>query len=80
MNKLSNLVNLMLLVGDELPKGLVEKGQPIIGRAHIDGPGARLGGDRIKIPGIQAKNMFFTGDKQSVPARGEEQFDKLDWV
>ena len=61
----TNLVNLMLLIGDELPEDLVEKGQPIIGRAHIDGPGARPGGDRIKIAGIQAKNMLFTGDSRT---------------
>ncbi|MGC9353642.1 MAG: polysaccharide lyase family 8 super-sandwich domain-containing protein, partial [Mariniphaga sp.] len=63
------LVHVMLLVGDELPKDLVEKAQPIIGRAHIDAPGARPGGDRIKIAGIQAKNMLFTGDR--------ETFDKV---
>ncbi|MCA1759457.1 MAG: chondroitin lyase, partial [Bacteroidales bacterium] len=60
-----NLVHLMLLAGDELPKDLVEKAQPIIGRAHIDAPGARPGGDRIKIAGIQAKNMLFLGDKET---------------
>lgn len=65
----NNLVHLMLLIGDELPKDLVEKAQPIIGRAHIDAPGARPGGDRIKIAGIQAKNMLFTGDR--------ETFDKV---
>lgn len=61
----NNLVHLMLLVGDELPNNLVEKAQPIIGRAHIDAPGARPGGDRIKIAGIQAKNMLFTEDKET---------------
>jgi chondroitin AC lyase len=65
----NNLVHLMLLVGDELPKDLVEKAQPIIGRAHIEAPGARPGGDRIKIAGIQAKNCLFTGDR--------ETFDKV---
>jgi chondroitin AC lyase len=65
----NNLVHVMLLIGDELPKDLVEKAQPIIGRAHIDAPGARPGGDRIKIAGIQAKNMLFTGDR--------ETFDKV---
>ncbi|WP_372949773.1 polysaccharide lyase family 8 super-sandwich domain-containing protein [Mariniphaga sp.] len=61
----NNLVHLMLLVGDELPKDLMEKAQPIIGRAHIDAPGARPGGDRIKIAGIQAKNMLFVGDTET---------------
>ncbi len=55
----NNMVNLMLLVGDELPGALVEKAQPIIGRATIDAPGARPGGDRIKIASIHAKNLLF---------------------
>jgi chondroitin AC lyase len=63
------IVTLMLIVGNELPKDLVDKAQPIIGRAHIDAPGARPGGDRIKIAGIQAKNTLFLGDK--------ETFDKV---
>ncbi|HZH71765.1 MAG TPA: polysaccharide lyase family 8 super-sandwich domain-containing protein [Mariniphaga sp.] len=61
----NNLVQVMLLIGDQLPKDLVEKTQPIIGRAHIDAPGARPGGDRIKISGIQAKNLLFLGDKET---------------
>jgi chondroitin AC lyase len=60
-----NLVTLMLLTGDELSSELVQKAQPIIGRAHIDAPGARPGGDRIKIAGIQAKNLLFLGDKEA---------------
>lgn len=58
----SDMINLMLLVGDKLSKELVDRTQPIIGRAHIEASGARPGGDRIKIAGIQAKNMLFTGD------------------
>ena len=65
----TNLVNLMLLMGDELPKDLVEKGQPIIGRAHMKASGARPSGDRIVIAGILAKNLLFIGDK--------EQFDEI---
>jgi len=65
----TNLVNLMLLIGDELPEDLVEKGQPIIGRAHMNASGARPSGDRIVIAGILAKNLLFNGDK--------EQFDKI---
>ncbi len=57
-----NLVTLMLIIGDDLPDELVEKAQPIIGRANINAPGARPGGDRIKIAGIQAKNCLFIGD------------------
>lgn len=60
----TNLVNLMLVVGDELPDDLVEKAQPIIGRAHMNASGARPSGDRIVIAGILAKNLLFTGDKK----------------
>lgn len=65
----NNLVHLMLLIGDELPKDLVAKTQPIIGRAHLTASGARPSGDRIKIAGILAKNLLFLGDKQ--------QFDEV---
>lgn len=58
----NDLVTLMLIMGEDLPAELVEKAQPIIGRAHIDAPGARPGGDRIKIAGIQAKNCLFLND------------------
>ncbi|WP_163324098.1 polysaccharide lyase family 8 super-sandwich domain-containing protein [Draconibacterium mangrovi] len=63
------LVTLMLIIGDELDKELVNKTQPIIGRAHINAGGARPGGDRIKIAGIQAKNCLFLGD--------DEKFDEV---
>lgn len=79
----NNLVHLMLLIGDELPKDLVEKAQPIIGRAHIDAPGARPGGDRIKIAGIQAKNTLFTGDDQTfeeVVKVIENEIKYVEWI
>lgn len=60
----TNLVNLMLIMGDEFPEELVEKAQPIIGRAHMNASGARPSGDRIVIAGILAKNLLFTGDKK----------------
>ena len=53
------LVNLMLVMGNELPKDLVERLQPIIGRANMSASGARPSGDRIVIAGILAKNMLF---------------------
>jgi chondroitin AC lyase len=59
-----NLVTIMLLVGDELPREIVDKAQPIIGRAHLDASGARPSGDRIKIAAILAKNLLFTGDRE----------------
>lgn len=60
----NSLVTLMMIVGDELDKTLVDKAQPIIGRAHTEAPGARPGGDRIKIAGIQAKNCLFLGNDE----------------
>jgi len=65
----TSLVNLMLLIGDALPEDLVAKGQPIIGRAHMNASGARPSGDRIVIAGILAKNLLFIGDR--------DQFDKI---
>ena len=58
----TNLVNLMLIMGEELPPDLVKKAQPMIGRAHLDASGARPSGDRIKIGGILAKNLLFLND------------------
>ena len=65
----TNLVNLMLLMGDELPADLVEKAQPMIRRASlepVDGVfyGGRPGGDRIAIAGIVAKNLLFIDDRE----------------
>ena len=65
----TNLVNLMLIMGEELPKDLVDKAQPIIGRANMNASGARPSGDRIVIASILAKNLLFIGDK--------EEFDKI---
>jgi len=77
------LVSLMLVIGDELPKELVEKAQPIIGRANIDARGARPGGDRIKIGGIEAKNMLFLGDEERFGAIInviESEIKKVEWI
>ncbi|MCA1760585.1 MAG: chondroitin lyase, partial [Bacteroidales bacterium] len=60
---------LMLVIGDDLPKDLVEKAQPMIGRAHMNASGARPSGDRIVIAGILAKNLLFLGNR--------EEFDKV---
>ncbi len=78
-----NLATMMLLVGDELNKDLVAKAQPIIGRATVDAPGARPGGDRIKIAGIQAKNLLFTGDKETfekVIGVIENEIKYVEWI
>jgi len=79
----NGLVTLMLIIGDELPKELVDKAQPIIGRANINAPGARPGGDRIKITGIEAKNMLFLGNHQKFEQlikviEGEIKF--VEWI
>ena len=79
----SSLVNLMLLIGNELPKELVDGAQIIIKRAHVDGPGARPGGDRIKIAGIQAKNLLFTGDNNTfndVIKIIENEIKQVEWI
>ena len=60
----ANLVNLMLVIGEELPEDLVKKTKPIIGRAHMNASGARPSGDRIVIAGILAKHLLFTGDRE----------------
>ncbi|TDE15592.1 polysaccharide lyase family 8 super-sandwich domain-containing protein [Dyadobacter psychrotolerans] len=65
----TNLGNLMLVIGDELPKELVARAQPMIGRANMNASGARPSGDRIVIAGILAKNLLFQGDYK--------EFDKI---
>ena len=47
----TNLVNLMLAMGNDLPKDLVSKAQPMINRANMEASGARPSGDRIVIAG-----------------------------
>ncbi|MBW6535775.1 MAG: hypothetical protein K0B11_12265 [Mariniphaga sp.] len=66
----TNLVNLMLIIGDEIPEELVKKTQPMIRRATMEQVpgvfyGARPGGDRIAIAGIVAKNFLFLNDKET---------------
>ena len=78
-----NMVNVMLLVGNKLDEELVEKLQPIIGRAHSEAGGARPGGDRIKICGIQAKNCLFLGDDKKfdeVVRIIEAEIKQSEWV
>jgi len=78
-----NLVALMLIMGDELPEDLIEKAQPIIGRAHLKASGARPSGDRIKIAGILAKNLLFKGEKEKfaeVLKVIEGEIKYVDWI
>jgi chondroitin AC lyase len=63
------LMNTMLAIGDELPRELVEKLQPIIGRANMKATGARPSGDRIVIAGVLAKNLLFN--------KNEKLFDSI---
>lgn len=65
----TNLGNLMLLMGDELPENLVAAARPMIGRANMNASGARPSGDRIVIAGILAKNLLFQEDYK--------EFDKI---
>ena len=60
----NSLVTLMLLMEGELPRDLVQRTQPIIGRANLNASGARPGGDRIRIASILAKNLLFLNDEQ----------------
>lgn len=60
----NDLANTLLLVGDELPKDLVHKTRPIVGRAHLEADGARPSGDRIKIADIYARNLLFFEDEK----------------
>ena len=58
----NDLVHLMLIIGDELPKHLISISQKIISRANIYSGGSRPGGDRIKVCSIAAKNQLFLND------------------
>ncbi|XWW45095.1 chondroitin lyase [Fibrella sp. USSR17] len=64
----TNLGDLMLVIGAELPVELVAKAQPMIGRANMNASGARPSGDRIVIAGILAQNLLFQGDFQAFDA------------
>jgi chondroitin AC lyase len=78
-----NLVSVMLIMGDELPKDLVDKAQPIIGRANLNASGARPSGDRIKIAGILSKNLLFIGDYAQfadVVKVIEGEIKYVDWI
>ena len=77
------LVALLLVIGEELPTPLVAKAQPIIGRANIEAQGARPGGDRIKIAGIEAKNMLFLNKNKQfdlVIEVIESEIKNVEWI
>lgn len=56
------LTAVLLIMDKNLNKTQIEKISIITGRSHINAPGARQSGDRIKIAGIQAKNALFNRD------------------
>ncbi|MFC2090495.1 polysaccharide lyase family 8 super-sandwich domain-containing protein [Bacteroidota bacterium] len=60
----NSLVNVLLLMGDKIEPELKKRTLEIVGRAHLDAPGARPGGDRIKIGSIAAKRVLATGDPE----------------
>ncbi|MGM0739520.1 MAG: polysaccharide lyase family 8 super-sandwich domain-containing protein, partial [Bacteroidota bacterium] len=59
----SNLVTVLLVMDNHLDRALVQRTLEIAGRANLDAGGARPGGDRIKIGGIEAKAVLVAGDE-----------------
>jgi len=57
------LASVLLLMEDQIDPEVVERARPIMHRANLDAPGARPGGDRIKIGGIAAKIRLVVGDE-----------------
>ncbi|MGW8314144.1 MAG: polysaccharide lyase family 8 super-sandwich domain-containing protein [Bacteroidales bacterium] len=57
-----SLVTVLLMMDGEIDPGLKAGALNIAGRANLNAPGARPGGDRIKIAGIAAKRILATGD------------------
>lgn len=60
-----DLVSVLLLMDDQIDNDLKNKALIIISRAHLNAPGARPGGDRIKFGGTDAKRRLVIGDEQS---------------
>jgi len=65
----TSLVTVLLLMGDHIDQDLMPEALSIVGRANLDAPGARQGGDRIKVGGIAAKRGLVVGD--------EDQFGEI---
>ncbi|WP_209401642.1 polysaccharide lyase family 8 super-sandwich domain-containing protein [Pseudozobellia sp. WGM2] len=79
----NTMVQLMLVIGKDLPEDLVLKTQPIINRANINAQGARPGGDRVKIAGIEAKNMLFLDNHKNFKAVLkviENEIKQVEWI
>lgn len=56
------MVSILLVMDKDLTPEQVAGILPIAGRAHVNAWGARQSGDRIKIAGLQAKQLLFTRD------------------
>lgn len=59
----TKLVNILLLMDGHIEPELKTNALQIIGRAHMNAPGARPGGDRIKFGGIVGKKELVAGDE-----------------
>ncbi len=56
------ITSVLLIMDKDLTQAQIDKASAITARSHINAPGARQSGDRIKIAGIQAKNALFKRD------------------
>ena len=59
------MVSILLTMDQDLTGEQIAGILPIAGRAHIHAWGARQSGDRIKIAGLQAKQLLFTRDAET---------------
>ncbi len=78
-----SMVELMLVIGEKLPKKLVSDAQVMIQRANINKGGARPGGDRIKVSSIAAKNQLFLGNSKQfdlIINIIENEIKFVDWI
>ncbi len=79
----TSLIELMLVIGEQLPGGLIAKSQEIINRADINKGGSRPGGDRIKVSSIAAKNQLFLNDQtqfELIINIIENEIKFVDWI
>ena len=78
-----SMVELMLIIGEEIPQSLITKSQEIISRANINKGGSRPGGDRIKVCSIAAKNQLFLGNQtqfEFIIKIIENEIKFVDWI
>ncbi|MFA9392656.1 MAG: polysaccharide lyase family 8 super-sandwich domain-containing protein [Prolixibacteraceae bacterium] len=59
----TQLVNVLLLMKNDIDKNLLQRSLQIVNRGNLNASGARQGGDRIKIGGIQAKMLLVAGNE-----------------